>query len=123
MEQQTVTCSEPSVAVGCVSNIYIRMMHFHKKGDVEQGHSHEFDHVSFLSRGSIKMTVNGVTKEFVAPHMILVKKDLEHEIIALEDETILCCIHGLRDLDTGDILDPNQIPYDENPRYQVHKPI
>jgi len=48
MEQQTVTCSEPSVAVGCVSNIYIRMMHFHKKGDVEQGHSHEFDHVSFL---------------------------------------------------------------------------
>jgi quercetin dioxygenase-like cupin family protein len=99
------------------------MMHFHHKGDIEQGHAHEFDHVSFLSRGSIRMTVNGVEKEFVAPHMILVKKDLEHEIIALEDETILCCIHGLRDIDTGDILDANQIPYDDNPRFLPHKSI
>ena len=114
---------EPTVQIGCVSNVYIRMMHFHNAGDVEHGHTHGFDHVSFLTKGSVKMLVEGVEKTFTAPHMILVKKEFEHEITALEPDTILCCIHALRDNDTGDILDPDQIPYDDNPRKLPHQPI
>lgn len=117
------TPSEPTIAIGCVSNVYIRMMYFKHKGDIEYGHAHEFDHVSFLSKGSIKMIVNGIEKEFTAPHMILVKKNLEHEIIALEDDSIVSCIHGLRDIEAGDIIDPDQIPYDQYPRLLPHRPV
>lgn len=115
--------NEPTIQIGCVSNIYIRMMHFHNKGDVEQGHTHEFDHVSFLTKGSAILKVDGIEKEFTAPHMILIAKNLVHEIVASEADTILCCIHGLRDLGSGDILDPDQIPYDSNPRFLPHRPI
>jgi quercetin dioxygenase-like cupin family protein len=112
---------EPEIQIGCVSNIYIRMMNFKNAGDVEHGHTHEFDHTSFLTRGSVRLTVDGIVKEFTAPHMILIAKNKEHEVVALEDDTIVCCIHGLRDNDSGDILDPDQIPYDENPKLLNHR--
>ena len=112
--------SQPTIQIGCVSNVYIRMMHFHKAGDVELGHSHQFDHVSFLSKGSMKIVVEGIEKTFTAPHMILVAKNKEHEMTALEDDTMMSCIHALRDLSDGDVLDPDQIPYTENPRLQPH---
>jgi quercetin dioxygenase-like cupin family protein len=114
---------EPTIQIGCVSNVYIRMMHFHNAGDIEHGHSHEFDHVSFLSKGSIKMTVEGVDATFKAPHMIFVKKDLDHRIESLENDSILCCIHALRDMDHGTIIDPDQIPYDSSPTMLPHRPV
>lgn len=115
--------NRPSVQIGCASNIYIRMMTFHKAGDVEHGHSHNFNHISFLSKGRVKINVDGVEKTFQSPHMIMISKEKKHEITALEDDTILCCIHALRNSDDTEILDPDQIPYDQDPRVTPHKPI
>lgn len=111
--------SKPTIQIGCVSNVYIRMMHFHKAGDIEEGHAHQFDHVTFLSKGSMKIVVEGIEKTFRAPHMILIAKNKHHEMTALEDDTIMSCIHALRGFD-GDVLDPDQIPYDNNPRLTPH---
>lgn len=86
-------------------------MVFAKAGDVEQGHSHTFDHLTLLAAGSLKVTVNGVATEFKAPHMIYIARDKEHELVALEDNTVAYCIHAMRANDgTGDILDPAMIP-------------
>jgi quercetin dioxygenase-like cupin family protein len=101
----------PKISMGCVSNLFSRMMHFESAGDTEQGHSHQFDHLTLLAAGKLKVTVDGNVTEFTAPHMIYIAKDKEHELVALEDNTIAYCIHALR---TGkneeDILDPAMIP-------------
>jgi len=99
----------PHITIGKVSNVFIRMMKFENAGDVEEGHSHDFDHVTLLSKGSLKIKVNGKETIFNAPHLIFIDKDRDHELTALEDNTIACCIHGVRD-DSGDIVDAAWMP-------------
>jgi quercetin dioxygenase-like cupin family protein len=102
--------NHPKVQLGNVSNLYTKQMHFERKGDVEQGHTHQFDHLTLLAFGSLSVTVEGKTTEFKAPHMIFIHKDKMHELVALEDDTVAYCIHAMRDMETGDILDPSMIP-------------
>lgn len=103
--------SYPKIHIGCVSNLWSRMMHFEKAGDVENGHTHDFDHLTLLASGSLKITVDGETTEFKAPHMIFIHKDKRHELIALEDNTVAYCIHALRGINTSeDIIDATMIP-------------
>lgn len=107
--------SEPVVHIGCVANLYSRMMHFRKAGDIEIGHTHQFDHLTLLAKGKLKVTVEGVVSEFTAPHMIYIHKDKVHELEALTDETVAYCIHALRDKENNDILDPDMVPAGVSP--------
>jgi quercetin dioxygenase-like cupin family protein len=100
----------PQIKIGCVANLYSRMMHFAKAGDIEIGHTHQFDHLTLLAKGKLKVTVEGNATEFTAPHMIYIHKDKVHELEALTDETVAYCIHALRDKETNEILDPSMIP-------------
>lgn len=103
--------NNPNVKIAFVANIFSKMMHFEKSGDIEQGHCHEFDHLTMLAAGRLKVTVEGQATEFVAPHMIYIQKDKMHELVAMEDNTVAFCIHVLRSTDgVGDILDPTMIP-------------
>jgi quercetin dioxygenase-like cupin family protein len=102
--------AQPKISLGLVANIWSRQMHFEKAGDVEQGHTHQFDHLSLLAAGSVDITIEGVTTSFTAPHMIYIRADKEHELVATADNTVVYCIHALRDKVTGDILNPASIP-------------
>ena len=103
--------NHPEIALSCVSSVYVRQMHFKNKGDIEQGHSHQFDHQTLLSKGSIKITLEGIENTYTAPHIIFIRKDHRHELVALEDDTIVYCIHALRDgNDVCDIIPPDSIP-------------
>lgn len=113
----------PAIKLGCVANLFSRMMHFEKAGDTEIGHTHAFDHLTLLASGSLKVNVDGVCTEFKAPHMIYIHKDKVHELIALEDNTVAYCIHALRDGDgVDDIIDPSMIPNGVNIS-TISKPI
>lgn len=101
--------SAPIVHIGCVANLYSRMMHFRKAGDIEHGHTHQFDHLTLLAKGSLEVTVEGNTKVFNAPTMIYIHADKNHELVALTDDTVAYCIHALRTHE-GDIIDPDMIP-------------
>lgn len=107
--------SQPVVHIGCVANLFSRMMRFEKAGDTEIGHTHQFDHLTLLAKGRLKVTVEGATSEFTAPHMIYIHKDKVHELEALADETVAYCVHALRDRETNDILDPSMIPNGVSP--------
>jgi len=107
--------SQPQVQIGCVANLYSRMMHFEKAGDIEHGHTHAFDHLTLLAAGSLKVTVEGQDTIFKAPHMIYIKADKRHELVAQEDNTMAYCIHALRDKNNNEILDPSSIPAGVNP--------
>jgi quercetin dioxygenase-like cupin family protein len=102
--------NNPQIKIGCVANLYSRMMHFEKAGDIEYGHTHVFDHLTLLAAGSLKVTVEGQDTIFKAPHMIYIKADKHHELVAQEDNTVAYCIHALRDKNNNEILDPSAIP-------------
>jgi quercetin dioxygenase-like cupin family protein len=113
----------PVVHIGCVANLYSRMMYFEKAGDIEVGHTHQFDHLTLLAKGKLKVTVEGSTTEFAAPHMIYIHKDKVHELEALTDETVAYCIHALRDKDSGEILDQSMIPAGVSPLSVAASPL
>lgn len=100
----------PDITLGAVSNIFSRMMHFKKAGDIELGHKHHFAHLTLLASGSLKVIVEGEETIFKAPHMIYIHADKKHQLVAVEDDTVAYCIHAIRDANTGDILDPSMIP-------------
>ena len=90
-------------------------MHFKKTGDIEFGHTHQFDHLTLLASGSLRITVNGVATEFKAPHMIYIHKDKNHELVALEDNTVAYCIHAVFNGETSNILAPSMVPNNVSP--------
>lgn len=102
--------SAPEIGIGCVANLYSRMMHFKQAGDIERGHTHQFDHLTLLAKGKLRVTVEGQATEFTAPHMIYIRADKNHELVALVDDTVAYCIHALRDKENNEILDPSMIP-------------
>lgn len=107
----------PKIKLGCVANLFSRQMHFQKAGDLEHGHRHQFDHLTLLAKGSLRVTVNGKTTDFTAPHMIYIRAEHEHELVALEDDTVAYCIHALRNGNgIDDIVDPASVPAGVSPR-------
>lgn len=102
--------ASPIINIGCVSNLFVRQMHFVKADDMESGHAHAFDHMTLLAKGRLKVIINGEETEFTAPQMIFIKAELKHELIAISDNTVAYCIHALRETNSADILDPSMVP-------------
>ena len=93
----------PEIKIMCISNVYTRLMHFVNKGDIEYGNSHDFDHGTLVSSGSVLVEIiNPDTKEVmshkkvVAPNFVFIEKHKFHQITSLDDNTVCACIHALR---------------------------
>jgi hypothetical protein len=83
-------------------NIFIRPNPLPKKGNMVLGHKHNFDHTTIVFTGSVHVKAKlpdgrVIEKDFVAPSHFLVKADVEHEIVALEDGTEFWCVYSHRD--------------------------
>ena len=101
----------PNTKISVVANTWVKQMQFAKAGDINDGHTHIFDHQTLLGKGSVKVTVNGKSSSFKAPTIIFIRAGLEHQLEALEDDTICYCIHAIRDGErVEDIIDPADIP-------------
>ena len=91
-------------------NIWTRELRL-AKGEAKAGHKHEFDHLHFLSAGSVSIRVyDQKDKEIVlfegeykAPSWIKVPKEHFHDIIALEDDTLGYCIQAINNED-GEVI-------------------
>jgi hypothetical protein len=103
--------AHPIPKISVVANTWVKQMHFAKAGDVNDGHTHIFDHQTLLGKGRIKVTVENKETEFTAPTIIFIRAGFKHMIEALEDDTICYCIHAIRDGErVEDIIDPSDIP-------------
>jgi hypothetical protein len=103
--------SFPNIQIGSVANLFTRQMHFLNAGDIEYGHTHDFDHLTLLAAGKLQITVDEQVTIFTAPQMIYIAKDKKHELLALENDTVAYCIHALRFGErVEDIIDPEMLP-------------
>lgn len=87
-----------------LGNIFIRPNILAKEGDTVKGHAHNFDHTTYVCRGSVRITrtkPNGDTLSKVIrsvdtyPFVMILAEDT-HEIVALEDDTVFHCIYAHR---------------------------
>jgi quercetin dioxygenase-like cupin family protein len=101
----------PEISINSGGNIFIRRMYFSKAGMVEQGHSHTYDHVTFLERGKLGIRVAGRESIYTGPIMLKIVAGEEHLLVALEDDTAAYCIHALKDVENEEILDFNATPF------------
>lgn len=91
--------------LGFFGNIWVRQFDFDKAGECTEGHKHHFDHVSLLTKGKVKVEVEGYPeKEFTAPTFIIIRKEHVHKVTALEDGTSWYCVFALRDMD-GEVIE------------------
>jgi hypothetical protein len=113
--------SSPLISFGLVGNIYTRQMHFESKGDMEHGHTHPYDHMTLLAKGSVEVNIDGEVSVFAAPHIIWINAEKAHQLTALEDNTVAYCIHAVRD--SGEIIDPDMIPKGSRPQIDMSEVV
>lgn len=93
----------PNCELGGVSaeimsgNLFIRKVHLHNKGDIVQGHTHNFDHNTIIFKGAVTVKRGNTVEDFVAPAHLFIDKNIEHEFTALEDGVELWCVYSHRD--------------------------
>lgn len=89
-----------TLSTGYFGNIWWRL-HRLAEGAKSDGHRHHFDHVTFLTKGTIQVMVQGFDqRKFTAPHAIVIEKDRVHSMRALTDVEYWC-IFALRDDEGG----------------------
>lgn len=89
------------------------MFYFSEIGDSTQGHAHVFDHITLLASGAVTMKHDNGTENFTAPHLIVTPKGIAHEFIATQSNTVICCIHAIRDGVGVDDVAPQNITEQE----------
>lgn len=78
------------------------------KGNVVDGHTHHFDHVTMVRKGSVHIKLTDpsgkvVEKDMFAPDEMNVPAECLHEITILEDGTEYSCVYTHRD-EHGDVI-------------------
>ena len=94
-------------------NVFIREMRFDAAGDVVEGHAHNFDHTTYVTRGALRIESLRVVKEAEGDkpaefevvktaikkasegrNWVLIKAGVHHRITALEDHSMGHCIYA-----------------------------
>lgn len=87
-------------------NIFIREMRFEKAGDIVDGHTHNFDHTTYVAKGALqidKLDADGnVIKSIIKRALdgynwVLIEAGVCHRLTALEDNSMGHCIYAHRD--------------------------
>ena len=95
-----------------MGNIFARTESHMAEGVVVEGHTHNFDHVTFVTMGSFEVTrhnLNGTTDVVTVDAgmpPILIKAECEHTLVALKDNSKYYCIyaHRLPQADGTDVV-------------------
>lgn len=91
--------------LGYFGNIWVKQNVLELAGETHGGHEHKFDHVTLLVAGKVSVEVKGhEPKEFTAPTFIVIRKEHQHRITAVEDGTVYYCVYALRNMD-GEVIE------------------
>lgn len=115
--------SNPITNVKVVDNVFVKLHRFINAGDTHEGHAHVFDHITLLANGTVLMKHDKGEQEFTAPHLIVTPKGITHQFVALEPNTVFCCIHAIRDGDGVDDIAPQTITAEEAAELMAKHPL
>lgn len=94
----------PSFQV-CVDDIFLKQVGPLKQGMVVPQHVHAHDHHTVLVRGAVSVFADGAyQRDYRAPYPILIRAGTQHAFVALEDETLLLCVHNLHGSEEVELL-------------------
>lgn len=91
-ENEAVAMVEQHFAYG---GVYAKLMRLEKAGWFVKQHRHAYDHMTLLTRGSMRVWLDDEVRDYQAPNAILVVANKHHTMMALEDDTEAYCIHRL----------------------------
>lgn len=90
-EQQPI-----STEIRLADGVFMKTMVIQKAGTAVPQHAHSFDHVSVLVRGSVKIEREGRPDLIcLVPTGITILARVKHLFTALEDDTIILCVHDI----------------------------
>jgi hypothetical protein len=85
-------------------NIFVRRLHVLNKGEKITGHTHNFDHVTFIPRGRMRVerSLGDICESFDIGSedevpFFETKAEWRHEMTSLEDGTNYYCVYARRD--------------------------
>lgn len=94
-----------------LGNIYVRPFILASAGDVLPGHTHNFDHTTFVAKGGVHCRATlpdgtVIERDFWAAHrpensantpdFCLILADVVHEFTALVDDSVIRCVYAHR---------------------------
>lgn len=106
-----------------VDNVFVKMIPLNGIGDKVAGHAHVFDHITLLSVGKVRMKHDNGEQVHTAPCLIVTPKGITHEFTNLVDQSILCCIHAIRNGDSLDDIAPQDITETDARRLFMAYPV
>ena len=81
-----------------VGDLYFRAIHLSQVGDMVPQHIHDYDHVTLVCAGAVRMVVDGeAVGDFKAFRAVTITANKLHLFQALEPDTRLACVHILKD--------------------------
>jgi hypothetical protein len=95
-------------------NVWIRLHRLPRAGQANQGHKHNFDHVTIVATGGVRCEIAGKPpRDCMAPMILEIAKDVEHRFTAIKDNTTYYCVFAVRDQDGNvtDVFDGKATPY------------
>lgn len=87
-----------------VGGVYVKELILRSKGDQVLGHSHNFDHLSLLAKGTVQVSDGTHSVTYIAPTGVNIKAGHHHEITALTDDCLWYCIHAVPEGLRGEAL-------------------
>ena len=104
-----------STDIKLADGVFMKTMVVRKALTVIPQHSHRFDHVSVLVRGSVRVMADGEhLGDFTAPRGITIKAGVKHLFQTMTDDTIVLCVHDIGTAEGVEVLEEHQIvdPHD-----------
>lgn len=87
---------EENTEIYIADDIFTKQMHIKHEGMFIPQHSHSYDHISMLAKGSVRVWQDGVfSGDYVAPVGIKILANIKHTFMSLEPDTIIYCIHNI----------------------------
>lgn len=100
----------PEVEIHIADDVFVKQMAIAKAGTYIPQHSHKYDHLSMLAVGSVDVWKDGrYDRAYHAPAGIVIAAGVKHLFRALEDNTVIYCIHNAARADVAAVLEEHQI--------------
>jgi quercetin dioxygenase-like cupin family protein len=79
--------------IGFFGGMFVRMHQYSKAGDSYAGHRHVIDHMTLVSQGGVICETDEMEpKEYWAPAIIEIAREVQHRFTALADNTVYFCV-------------------------------